>query len=67
MARARKREKETPYILLDLDYFIMTQEELDTKRIKAKEESEKRREEKKKFHARVAGNCARNAISPIHK
>jgi len=35
---------------LNLDYITMTKEELDAKRVKAKEEVRKRAEEKEKFH-----------------
>ena len=35
---------------LNLDFYTMTAEELEAKRIKAKEEARKRDEEKKVFH-----------------
>ena len=40
-----------PYnVQLNLDFYTMTAEELEAKRIKAKEEARKRAEEKKEFH-----------------
>ena len=40
-----------PYTMqLNLDYYTMTPEELEAKRVKAKEETRKRAKEKKVFH-----------------
>jgi hypothetical protein len=45
-----KRKWRPYYKLLNLDYFTMIREQLEERRIKVKEESRVRAEERKKYH-----------------